>query len=269
MKKTILGLFCTGTLLASSLGTCPTTMAATASHALATAPQYPGYNIEFGDRGTYVKDIQQRLNKMGYSCDTVDGIFGSETLEAVQAFQKAHKITEHGQVGPQTWSALFGPTTVPRFAPTTGTHVDWTKPTGGQYPDIRKYRHIWIEVSISEQRTYVKSGSKIIYTMIVSTGIDGSKRTYTPRGTFYIQPERGTWFYAPRFQEGAEYWVSFLGHGQYLFHSVPMDKHRHVIVSIAKDLGHEDSHGCIHLSIPDAKWFYENIPTGTKVVIHN
>lgn len=148
------------------------------------------------------------------------------------------------------------------------TWVDWTQPTGGPYPDLSKYHDIWVEVSIPKQRTYIHAGDKIIYTMIVSTGIDGNPATETPRGVFHIQPERGTWFYAPRFQEGAEYWVSFLNHGQYLFHSVPMDKNHHVIESVAKDLGHEDSHGCVHLSIPDAKWFYDNIPTGTKVVIH-
>ncbi|WP_396133693.1 L,D-transpeptidase family protein, partial [Faecalibacillus intestinalis] len=28
-------------------------------------------------------------------------------------------------------------------------------------------------------------------------------------------------------------------------------------------------HGCVRLSVPDAKWFYENIKEGTKVVITN
>jgi lipoprotein-anchoring transpeptidase ErfK/SrfK len=148
--------------------------------------------------------------------------------------------------------------------------VDWTKPTGGPYPDLSKYHDIWVEVSVSKQRTYIHAGSKkVIYTMIVSTGNDDRPSTATPRGVFVIQPERGLWFYNPKYQEGAEYWVSFLNHGQYLFHSVPMDKHHHVIEAVAKDLGHEDSHGCVHLSIPDAQWFYESIPTGTKVIIHN
>jgi peptidoglycan hydrolase-like protein with peptidoglycan-binding domain len=253
-----------------ALGMFPTTtFAAISSHTVVGAVQYPGYPVQVGDRGSYVTALQERLNHIGYSCGTVDGVFGTKTLKAVKAFQRDHKLTADGQVGPQTWGTLFGPSTVPKTPVPTGKYVDWTKPTGGKYPDLHKYKNIWVDVSISQQRTYIKSGSKTIYTMIVSTGIDGSRSTYTPRGTFHIQPERGTWFYAPRFQEGAEYWVSFLGHGQYLFHSVPMDKNRHVIVSIAKDLGHEDSHGCIHLSIPDAKWFYQHIPTGTKVVIHN
>ncbi|MCL6547717.1 MAG: L,D-transpeptidase family protein [Alicyclobacillus sp.] len=149
------------------------------------------------------------------------------------------------------------------------TWVNWTKPTGGPYPDLSKYHDIWVEVSISKQRTYIHAGRQVIYTMIVSTGNDDDESTATPRGTFEIEPEQGEWFYNPKYQEGAEYWVSFLNHGEYLFHSVPMDIHHHVILSVAKDLGREDSHGCVHLSIPDAKWFYDNIPTGTKVVIHD
>ncbi|MEJ1319666.1 L,D-transpeptidase [Latilactobacillus sakei] len=29
-----------------------------------------------------------------------------------------------------------------------------------------------------------------------------------------------------------------------------------------------NSHGCIRLSVADAKWFYQAIPVNTKVVIH-
>ncbi|MCL6445155.1 MAG: L,D-transpeptidase family protein [Alicyclobacillus sp.] len=151
---------------------------------------------------------------------------------------------------------------------TPETWVDWTKPTGGLYPDLSKYHDIWVEVSISKQRTYIHAGNQIIYTMIVSTGNDDDPSTATPTGTFEIEPEQGDWFYNPTYEEGAEYWVSFLNHGEYLFHSVPMDMHHHVIRSVAEDLGRENSHGCVHLSIPDAKWFYDNIPTGTRVVIH-
>ncbi|MCL6631933.1 MAG: L,D-transpeptidase [Alicyclobacillus herbarius] len=147
--------------------------------------------------------------------------------------------------------------------------VRWDKPSGGPYPHLHPNEAVWIDVSISKQRMYIKSGQKTLYTMVISSGIDGSKATYTPRGTFYVQPERGTWFYTPRFHEGAKYWVSWMNHGQYLFHSVPMDKNGHVILKDAEKLGQEDSHGCIHLTVPDAKWVYEHIPTGTKVVIHD
>ena len=36
----------------------------------------------------------------------VDGIFGDETLEAVEAYQADHDLRVDGVVGSKTWSAL-------------------------------------------------------------------------------------------------------------------------------------------------------------------
>ncbi|WP_067927611.1 peptidoglycan-binding protein [Alicyclobacillus shizuokensis] len=70
-------------------------------------PAYPGTVLKVGSQGTAVKEVQQKLNELGYSCGTVDGDFGPKTESAVKAFQKAKKLTVDGQVGPATWSALF------------------------------------------------------------------------------------------------------------------------------------------------------------------
>ena len=43
--------------------------------------------IKQGSRGESVKWLQWELNNRGYSCGTIDGIFGVKTLEAVKAFQ--------------------------------------------------------------------------------------------------------------------------------------------------------------------------------------
>lgn len=145
--------------------------------------------------------------------------------------------------------------------------IDWNAPSGGPYPKLKKGQDIWLDVSKKDQKVYVKDGDKTIYTMIASTGLDKNPDTTTPTGTFHIQAERGEWFYSPKYKEGAKYWVSWKNHGEFLFHSVPMDKNQHVITADAKKLGQKDSHGCIHLTVPDAKWIYDNIPYNTKVVI--
>jgi hypothetical protein len=59
--------------------------------------------------------------------------------------------------------------------------------------------------------------------------VDTSLDTSTPKGTFYIQAERGLSFYNPREKEGAKYWVSWKNNGEFLFHSVAKDKHANVI----------------------------------------
>lgn len=145
--------------------------------------------------------------------------------------------------------------------------VNWLMPTGGAYPVIGPNESIWIKVSKEKQRVYIMNGNKPIYTMICSSGLDTNPDTSTPVGTFYIQQERGLSFYNPSEKEGAEYWVSWKNHGEFLFHSVATDKNGNVIKSEAMKLGHKASHGCIRLSVPDAKWIYDHIKYNTKVVI--
>src|SRR5690606_17765463 len=55
-----------------------------------------------GSRGTEVKKLQEQLNKLGYNCGKVDGIFGSRTESAVKAFQKDNGLVVDGIVGPKT-----------------------------------------------------------------------------------------------------------------------------------------------------------------------
>lgn len=62
--------------------------------------------IRTGNRGDSVKELQTKLNALGYNCGAVDGIFGSKTYAAVVAFQKAMGIGVDGVVGPETWGKL-------------------------------------------------------------------------------------------------------------------------------------------------------------------
>ena len=133
------------------------------------------------------------------------------------------------------------------------------------YPDLTAHPNAWIDVDIATQRTYIKDGKKNLYEMYSSTG----KHNTTPRGTYYIQNERGDFFYTAPLKMGAYYYVSFLNHGEYLFHTAPTDVTGKYDEKIAKTLGREpSSHGCIHLSTPDCKWIYDSVPSGMKVVIH-
>ena len=64
--------------------------------------------LKQGAKGSPVRKLQILLNGLGHSCGTVDGSFGSKTLSAVKAFQKANKLTVDGSVGPATWGKLLG-----------------------------------------------------------------------------------------------------------------------------------------------------------------
>lgn len=147
------------------------------------------------------------------------------------------------------------------------TPIDWRAPSENKpYPNLDEQPDLWVDVSIAQQRVYLKNGNDLLYTMHASTG---SPESPTPTGTFYIEAEHGDSFFNANSGEGAKYWRSFLDHGIYLFHSVPTDEAGNFIPEEAEQLGKKaNSHGCIRLSVADAQWFYTAIPYNTKVVIH-
>lgn len=120
-----------------------------------------------------------------------------------------------------------------------------------------------IHVDTSNQKTYVYNGSinkwNLVKSFLCSTGIKGED---TPKGIYTIK-ERGEWFFSEKYNQGGRYWVQFLG--DYLFHSVPYNKDQSKVVDTT--LGAPSSHGCIRLSEEDSKWIYDNIPSGSKVII--
>ncbi|MFZ5975259.1 MAG: spore cortex-lytic enzyme [Bacillota bacterium] len=59
-----------------------------------------------GNRGTVVTKIQQKLKDWGYYKGAVDGIYGLQTMYAVQDFQTKHGLTPDGVVGPATAAKL-------------------------------------------------------------------------------------------------------------------------------------------------------------------
>lgn len=143
-----------------------------------------------------------------------------------------------------------------------GRTIDWVSPSGGTQPDLSKYKDLSVRVSLDDQRVYVMSGSTVIYTMICSSGTGDN----TPTGTYKVQ-NRGKTFFNGSEQMGANYWVSWKNYGEYLFHTVPTDENGQYIVSEALKLGHKASSGCIRLTVDDAKWFYDELPENTTVVI--
>lgn len=61
------------------------------------------------------------------------------------------------------------------------------------------------------------------------------------------------------------YYTQF--YGDYLFHSSPYYVNSNRVMD--PTMGVPASHGCVRLEIQNAKWIYDNIPYGTKVVTYN
>ena len=73
---------------------------------------YPGRLLSYGSRGNDVQRMQQYLQVISRSYSRIpslvpDGIFGDNTLAAVEAFQRLFGLTEDGIVGPDTWNKIL------------------------------------------------------------------------------------------------------------------------------------------------------------------
>lgn len=64
-----------------------------------------------GSSGGAVRTIQQKLVNWGYFSDTVDGVYGPKTAQAVKYFQQKNGLTADGIAGPATLKALGMSTT--------------------------------------------------------------------------------------------------------------------------------------------------------------
>ena len=60
-----------------------------------------------GAQGNITKLLQEKLVKLGYNTNGVDGIFGSGTYSAVREFQKTRGLSADGIVGQNTWRKLL------------------------------------------------------------------------------------------------------------------------------------------------------------------
>jgi len=113
----------------------------------------------------------------------------------------------------------------------------------------------WIDVNLSTQTIYAYQGQTAVYSARVSTGLWG---TPTVVGTFSIYakylatPMSGPGYYLPNVPHTMYFYRGYAIHGAY-WHN---------------NFGTPMSHCCVNLSLPDAEWFYNWAPMGTKVVTH-
>ncbi len=207
-------------------------------------------DLKKGSAGSDVRRLQTRLNAMYYLYGGIDASYGSNTQSAVKYFQRLNGLKETGIADRDTQKLLFS-----------------SKCKVSDYP-MYNYR---VEISVSKQKVYVYKWNygaydKLVKTMKCTTGaID----TPTPLGTFKMGGPCGRWYYFSKFECWAQY-ASRIYSG-ILFHSVLYSEkdERTLRQGSVNALGSRASHGCVRLSVDDAKWIYNNIPAGTSCKIYN
>lgn len=61
---------------------------------------------KYGSRGSEVTQIQTKLKRWGYYTGNIDGIYGTQTVNAVKYFQRKNGLTVDGIAGPATLKAM-------------------------------------------------------------------------------------------------------------------------------------------------------------------
>lgn len=61
---------------------------------------------KYGSRGSEVREIQTRLKKWGYYSGSIDGIYGTQTKNAVIKFQKKYGLVADGIAGKKTLAKM-------------------------------------------------------------------------------------------------------------------------------------------------------------------
>ena len=62
--------------------------------------------IRQGSRGNYVCIAQDDLNTLGYKTGGLDGVFGTQTTNAVKRYQTSRGLASDGIIGCDTWRSL-------------------------------------------------------------------------------------------------------------------------------------------------------------------
>ena len=203
--------------------------------------------VQINDEGDEVKRVQTRLHQLGYLYDDPDGAFGVNTARALMYFQYKHGLGQSGTADEATQRALFS----------------------GAAQESEEYVFPYkIYVDISDQRVYVLGWDGTGYNdqvrvMVCTTGMNSSP---TPLGTYHSYGRRsGEWHWFSDYNCYAKWAYGIVG--DILFHSVLYSRDKKLSQTSVNNLGRKASHGCVRLSVEDAKWIWDNCPTGTVVVI--
>lgn len=145
---------------ASSTSTTSTTTTSTSTTSTTTTRPEPA-GLRSGSSGAEVVALQERLVELGYWLGTPDGTYGSLTVQAVMAFQKANGLARDGIAGPATLAAL-------------GT---------ASRPTPRVLTGDGIEIDLERQLLLVVQGGQVRYVLNTSTGRSGWR---TPPGDFTV-----------------------------------------------------------------------------------
>lgn len=214
--------------------------------------------LKYESKGEAVKQVQRRLTELGYYEGNISGNFLGHTRNAVKAFQTQNALEADGIIGEQTWNVLFND-------PDVRGAEDMPKPTPEPTPipyaitvDVKN--QITTVYGLDENGEY----TKVVRQMLCSTG---TKYYPSDVGEWVLNGRTARWCYFPAWGGHAQYWTRI--NSSIAFHSVVYNTVNTMDLNVKsyKNLGSRASHGCIRLTVADARWIYNNCGEGVVVTI--
>lgn len=173
--------------------TLPPTTAPTATPT-ATPTRTP--TLSMGDRGEAVRTLQGRLQELGYLTGKVDAIFGKQTKEALQYFQRLNNLSVDGIAGPKTYQKLYNDPNVVPAPVQTATPRPVTASVPVYYRNNKGVLLGSDTVLLSQGTRLVTPNSRLIprnHTLIsaasVSVSVDARGRAVPSSVVFVYQPD--------------------------------------------------------------------------------
>lgn len=275
MKKIILSLAVAEVIISCSMktnahaATITKTNDVTNNKAEISMLQDSGKIISIGSKGDIVKCIQRVLNSLEGCNIKEDGIYGVETYNAVIQYQAKNELNQDGIVGKQTVAELLSHGTKKQYDSANSkisnegeaVNIRDVIETELNSKKINSDTTYFVAVSKSQREVYIYHKEidswEIIKTFSCSIG---APENPTIEGNF----QSGLKGKELRINETYVKYFTQIS-GDYLFHSIPYNE-----VGEATDdsLGEAVSHGCVRLSLEDAKYIYDTIParTGIKII---
>lgn len=227
-----------------------------ATPALPANTAFPGA-LRYGSRGDGVKTLQDRLKALGFFSKKSSGGYYTHTQAAVKEFQKYNGLVANGAVDADTWEALFamdvvGSKGVPKPAPTP-------KPVP-YYVEVDVANQL-VKVFARNENNEFKKLERVMYCSTGTESFPSEPGSHILSGKKAASALFPTWGNAT-----ARYWVQITP--EIAFHSILFKSSGALSTSSVARLGRRASHGCIRLSMGDAKWMYDNLTKGVEVFIY-
>ena len=215
--------------------------------------------LSYGDQNEDVRKVQQRLMDLGFFTyhKTTTGFY-AQTQDAVKRFQKQNGLDVTGVVNEKTWDALFND---PEVADAQSTPKPAPAPSYFLEVDVNNQ-----VVKVWKMNPATGEYSDLDRAFLCATG---TKSNPSPLGTFTLSGRRARWCEFPKWGGGkAQYWTKI--NDDIAFHSVLYADNNDMSLKVNSltGLGKRGSHGCIRLTVADAKWIYDHVEKGMQVLIH-